>query len=126
MTHILTLKLDGGDRQFATKDLDFYNLVCELEEAGIDVMSLTDGNLERTKIFSTMRALLAVLINVQKETAGTYLSQHIKNGGQLDDIMQAFTDAMTDAGFGGTPEEETPEETPEEAPKAKRGRKASK
>ena len=122
MTHILTIKLDGGDRQFPTKDLDFYNLVCELEGAGIDVMSLTDGNLERTKIFSTMRALLAVLINVQAETAGAYLSQHIRNGGALDDIMNAFTDAMSDAGFGAAPETEEVEE----APKPKRGRKTSK
>lgn len=119
MTHILTIKLDDGDRQFPTKDLDFYNLVCELEGAGIDVMSLTDGNLERTKIFSTMRALLAVLINVQKETAGNYLSQHIRNGGALDDIMAAFTDAMNDAGFGEAPETETEQ-------KPKRGRKTSK
>ena len=125
MTHILTIKLDSGDKQFPTKDLDFYNLVCELEGAGIDVMSLTDGNLERTKIFSTMRALLAVLINVQAETAGSYLSQHIKNGGALDDIMTAFTDAMSDAGFGAAPAtEET--KTVVEAPKPKRGRKTSK
>lgn len=125
MTHILTLKLDAGDRQFPTKDLDFYNLVCELEGAGIDVMSLTDGQLERTKIFSTMRALLAVLINVQQEVAGSYLSQHIKHGGQLDDIMSAFTDAMSDAGFGAAPETEE-EEEPQEAPKTRGRKKASK
>lgn len=123
MTHILTLKLDGGDRQFPTKDLDFYNLVCELEGAGIDVMSLTDLNIERTKIFSTMRALLAVLINVQKEQAGTMLSQHIKNGGVLDDIMAAFTDAMADAGFGAAQETEEVKEAPKTT---KRAKKASK
>ena len=121
MTKLLVLKLDNGDKTFPTKDLDFFNLVCELEGAGVDVMSLTDGALERSKIFTTMRALLAVLINVPNVEAGSLLSQHIKNGGALDDIMEAFTGAMEDAGFGGTPEEPQ-----EEAPKAKRGRKASK
>lgn len=119
MTKLLVLKLDAGDKTYPTKDLDFFNLVCELEGAGIDVMGLTDGNIERTKIFSTMRALLAVLINVQAEEAGRLLSQHIKNGGALDDIMEAFTGAMEDAGFGAA--EETQED---EAPK--RGRKPKK
>lgn len=120
MTKLLTLKLNDGDKTFPTKDLDFFNLVCELEASGIDVMGLTDGNLERTKIFSTMRALLATLINVPAETAGSYLSQHISHGGALDDVMEAFTGAMEDAGFGNAPAEEV------EAPKAKRGRKATK
>lgn len=125
MNHILTLKLDGGDRQFATKDLDFYNLVCELEGSGVNVMNLTAGSLEQGKVFSTVRAILAVLVNVQPAEAGKMLSQHLRNGGALDNIMEAFTDAMADAGFG-TPQtaEETEEET--EAPKAKRGRKSSK
>ena len=124
MNHILTLKLDGGDRQFATKDLDFYNLVCELEGSGVNVMNLTAGSLEQDKVFSTVRAILAVLVNVQPTEAGKMLSQHLRNNGTLDDIMAAFTDAMSDAGFGAP---QTAEEEPEtEAPKAKRGRKISK
>lgn len=125
MNHILTLKLDNGDRQFATKDLDFYNLVCELEGAGVNVMELTSGGLEQKNVFSSVRAILAVLVNVQPTEAGRMLSQHLKNGGTLDTIMEAFTDAMTEAGFGSP---QTAEEEPEveEAPKAKRGRKASK
>lgn len=117
ITKTLTLKLDGGDRIFPIKDLDFFNIVCELEDSGIDVMSLTSGSLERTKIFSTMRALTAVLVNVQKDEAGALISEHIRNGGTLDVIMEAFTEAMADAGFGETPEEEE---------KPKRGRKTSK
>lgn len=123
MNRIMTLKLDNGDKQFVTKDLDFFNLVCELEGAGVDVMSLTDGNLERKNIFTTLRALLAVLINVPDIEAGSLMSQHLKNGGTLDTIMEAFSSAMVDAGFGQTQTEET-EET-EETPK-KRGRKATK
>ena len=115
MTSLLVLKLDGGDRTFPTKDIDFFNLVCELEGSGVDVMGLTDGNLKRDKIFTTMRALVAVLINVQLDEAGKLLSQHLKNGGGLDDIMNAFTGAMEDAGFGAAAEEEIP--------KPKKGRK---
>ena len=120
MTSLLVMKLDGGDRTYPTKDIDFFNLVCELEAAGIDVMGLTDGSIERTKIFSTMRALLAVLINVQQEEAGKILSQHIKNGGSLDDVMTAFTGAMEDAGFGGAPTAETEPEAPRKGRRPKK------
>lgn len=127
MTSLLVLKLDGGDRTYPTKDIDFFNLVCELEAANVDVMGLTDGNIERSKIFTTMRALLAVLINVQAEESGKLLSQHLRNGGTLDEIMNAFTGAMEDAGFGASQESEEETETaPKTAPKAKRGRKTGK
>ena len=126
MNRILVLKLDNGDRQFATRDLDFFNLVCELEGSGVDVMALTGGNLEGAKLFTTLRSLLAVLINVKPMEAGNLMSQHLRNGGTLDDIMAAFTSAMEDAGFGGAPTEETQEEPQEETPKAKRGRKTVK
>ena len=121
MNHILTLKLDNGEKQFVTRDLDFYNLVCELEGAGVNVMNLVNGALEQENVFSSVRAILAVLVNVQSVEAGKLLSQHLKNGGDLEDIMTAFTEAMTDAGFG---KPQTAEETEEvkEAPKAKRGR----
>ena len=116
MQSLMVLKLDDGDRTFPTKELDFYNLVCELEDAGVDVMSLTEGSIGETKIFSTFRAMLAVLINVDKASAGKYLSQHIKNGGSLDIIMDTFSKAMESAGFGA-PETEAP------AKKTTRGRK---
>lgn len=123
MTRLIVIKTDDGDRTFPTKDLDFYNLVCELEASGVDVMGLTSGSLDGGKIFTTMRALLAVLINVSTTEAGKLIGQHIKNGGALDEIMEAFTEAMEDAGFGAQ-EQTVTTEAPKKTAKGRKPKNA--
>ena len=105
ITKTISIKLDDGEKVFPIKDLSFYNLVCDLEGQGIDVMTLTEGSLDRQKLFTTVRALLAVMLGIKPELAGNYIEEHIRNGGALDDIFGAFTEAMTDAGFGNRPQD---------------------
>lgn len=37
--------------------------------------------------------------------AGKILSEHLKYGGSMDEVMEAFTEAMKTAGFGEEAEE---------------------
>lgn len=99
----INIKTNEGEQVFPVKELDFYNLVCDLEGAGIDVMTLTNGSLDRTKLFTTVRALLAVMIDVPQAEAGKLIGEHLANDGSLDDIFSVFSQAMEDAGFGKRP-----------------------
>ena len=99
----INIKTNEGEQVFPVKELDFYNLVCDLEGAGIDVMTLTNGGLDRTKLFTTVRALLAVMIDVPQAEAGKLIGEHLANDGSLDDIFGVFAQAMEDAGFGSRP-----------------------
>ena len=116
----IQLNTNDGEQLFPVKELDFYNLVCELEGVGIDVMSLTSGGLDRGKLFTTVRALLAVMIDVPQKEAGVLIGQHIANEGSLEDVFGVFTEAMQDAGFGKTPQDHKKPQT------ANRGRKSNK
>lgn len=104
ITRTIVLKTSEGEQVFPVRELNFYNLVCDLEGAGIDMMTLTNGGgLDRTKLFTTVRALLSVMIGVPQEDAGKLMGEHLANDGSLDDIFGVFTQAMQDAGFGSRP-----------------------
>lgn len=103
-------------KKFEVKELDFTNMVCDLEDKGVDVIALMSGN--TSKIFSVSRAIVSVLTgNDNIEECGVLISEHIKSGGDFNDIMQVFTEAMEKAGFGATAEQE---ETQEKTAKAEK------
>ena len=53
-----------------------------------------------------IRAIIAVLTGTKDLTkAGKILSEHLKYGGSMDEVMEAFTEAMKTAGFGEEAEE---------------------
>lgn len=116
----LVLKSDGEDLVFPVKDIDFTNILCDLEQNGIDVMGLVDGNIDRSKIFTIMRALIAVLIDVPLTEAGKLMTAHLSNGGAIEDIFKVFADAMNDAGFGNRPQDHKKPQT------GNKGRKTTK
>lgn len=90
------------------KEIDFTNMMCDLEDNGVDVMAFLDEEKRRgMKVFSVMRAIFGVLVDEKDlRNAGKQLSEHLASGGSLDDVMNAFNDAMIAAGFGGAPEED--------------------
>lgn len=107
MKKTLTIKTNNGDKEYPIKELDFTNVVCDLEDMGIDIMENIDG-----KTMSFCRAALAIFTGeTDKRKAGAMLSEHIKNGGTLEVIYTAFYEAMEEAGFGGTSKEPATEET---------------
>ena len=99
----LVIKTDKGDVTFVVPELDFMNVACDLEEYGVDILGDLEG-----KTLSICRALIAIVTGEKdKHTAGKMLSEHIKNGGTLEDILTIFREAMENAGFGQTSEDET-------------------
>jgi len=104
ITRTVSIQTNEGAQVFPVADLDFTNLVCDLEGQGIDVMSMLDGGLDRGKLMTMTRALLAVMTGLPVKEAGRMLTQHLGNGGSLDDIFSVFSDAMADAGFGNSPQ----------------------
>ena len=103
----MILKTNNGDVNIKVNELDFTNVACDIEDYGVDIMSLfTEG--KDVKGFSMCRAIIGVLTGEKdKLIAGKKLTEHIKNGGSLDDIFEAFKVAMQSAGFGGATEEMT-------------------
>lgn len=96
------MKINGVE--YETKDLDFTNILCDLEDMDIDIMSM---NTNKMKPFSLCRGIVSVYTGEKDlEKCGKLLSEHLKNGGSLDEILDPFTEAMEDAGFGKSAEEE--------------------
>lgn len=106
----MILQTANGPKEIKVADLDFTNLMCDLEDHDVDVMGLLDEETRANmKIFKTIRALLAVLTGTKDlNEAGKILTEHLKYGGSADEIMGVFTEAMKNAGFGEEAEEETP------------------
>ena len=93
----MILQTANGPKEIKVADLDFTNLMCDLEDHDVDVMGLLDDDTrENMKIFKTIRDLTK---------AGKILSEHLKYGGSMDEVMEAFTEAMKTAGFGEEAEE---------------------
>lgn len=122
ITRTLVLKTDDGDQVFPIKELSFTNLVCDLEGTGVDVVGLTSGRLDQTKLFTTVRALLSVMIGIDTRDAGVLMDAHFKNGGSIEEIFDTFTKAMEDADFGNRPQDHKKPQTTV-APRAKKSTK---
>ena len=105
ITRTITIQTPEGGQTYPVVDLDFTNLVCDLEGQGIDVMSMMDGGLDRSKLMTMTRGLLAVMTGLPTREAGKLLTQHLSNGGSLEDIFGVFTESMADAGFGNRPQD---------------------
>jgi hypothetical protein len=121
ITRTVSIKTNDGEQLFPVADLDFTNLVCDLEGQGVDVMSMLDGGVDRTKLMTMTRAILAVMTGLPVRDAGKMLTQHLGNGGSLEDIFGVFTEAMADAGFGNRPTQPQDHKTPQA-----KGRKSTK
>lgn len=92
--------------EYPDKDLDFTNILCDLEDMGFDVMGMLGNQEELNKhAFSFCRAIISVYTGEKDLTeCGKILSRHIAGGGKMVDIVNAFTDSMVRAGFGGAEE----------------------
>lgn len=62
----MILKTSNGDKEYSVKELNFVNVMCDLEDNGIDVMALLDEEKrENMKVFTTMRAIISVITGVK-------------------------------------------------------------
>ena len=73
-----------------------FDAICELEERGVYLMSM-DKNDRR---FATMiRGITAWIMDTDNASASAELQEHISNGGNIADIVNAVTKAIEDSGF---------------------------
>lgn len=84
------LTLNGKSYKAAEFDL---NLICDFEDRGISLDEI--GN----KMFNVIRQYVASSMDADVKTAGTAISEHLKNGGSLEDISDVMSAAMEDSGF---------------------------
>ncbi len=110
------MKINGVE--YETKDLDFTNILCDLEDMDIDIMAM---NTDSMKPFSLCRGIVSVYTGEKDlRKCGKLLSDHLKNGGTLNEIIDPFTEAMEEAGFGNPAEEEKTLPSPQGRKSAKK------
>lgn len=84
------LTINGKSYKAAEFDL---NLVCDFEDRGITLDDISN------KMFNVIRQYCATSMNVDPKTAGREISEHIANGGTLEEISDVMSAAMGDSGF---------------------------
>ena len=103
-------------KHYEPKELT-YNEVCLFEEAF--GLSIEEYN-QKPNAFT--RAYMAICMNCSLEEAGQEITNHVINGGKIEDPINAFSEALTESDFflallKGTEEETQP------APKKKAEKK---
>ncbi len=96
-------KITVNSKDYQLKELDF-NGICDLEDLGF---SMADFKKSR---MSGIRALLAYCGDIDEETAGEEIMEHLKKGGSLNDFAPLIE--MLNSFFRSTRQQSETEETP--------------
>jgi hypothetical protein len=94
------LKINGRTYKAAEFDVNF---ICDMEDNGIQLEDI------EKKMFKLVRMYVALSMGVDPITAGKEISEHMKNGGSLEDISAVMSEMMDDSDFFRT--KSTDEET---------------
>ena len=70
-----------------------FNTICDLEDKGYDISDMG------THTMSFLRVFVALWEKCSVEEAGNEIEEHISNGGSLEVLMNALTDAINESGF---------------------------
>lgn len=84
-------------KNYRVPEVDF-DAVCELEERGVDLLS---ADSKHPKLATTLRGIVAWIMGVNEREASTQIMEHIRNGGNIVEILNGVTAAMQDSGFFG-------------------------
>lgn len=82
-------KITINGKEYAVKPIDF-NAISALEKKG---MSLKDAE---TQTVTTIRALVALVMDCDADKAGNEIDQHLANGGKFSDfavLVENFTNS---------------------------------
>lgn len=85
-----TFEVNG--KKYVARAFDF-NLVCELEEAGVSLSDIAK------KPMSTVRAYFSLCHGGGVENAGKEIEQHIIAGGNLDNVIVAMNEELEKSDF---------------------------
>lgn len=96
-------KITVNNKDYELKKINFNN-ICELEDLGLNL-----GDFKKSRMSAT-RALLAYCGDIDEETAGEEIMEHLKNGGSLNDLAPLFE--MLNTFFQSTRQQSKAEETP--------------
>ena len=84
-----------NDKEYTIPEMSF-DAVCELEENGVELLNM---NGKHPKIATTLRGLVAWVMDADPKTASREISAHIAKGGNIMDIMDPITTEMSRTGF---------------------------
>lgn len=90
-------KVTINGREYTIPEVDF-DAVCELEEKGVDLLA---ADAKHPKLAITLRGIVAWIMGVPEKVASREIMDHIQNGGNIIEILNAVTEAMQDSGFFG-------------------------
>ena len=88
--------INGRDYQIPKVTFD---TICKLEESGISMLELASE--KKPKIALLSRAFVAWILDVEPEQASEAIQEHIRNGGNIIDILDKVYEAIAEAGFFG-------------------------
>ena len=77
---------------YPNKEITF-NDFCTFEERGIDLQTM------EKKPLSFLRVYISLCMNTNEIEAGKAIDAHIANGGSIEDLLQAMSDAIENSGF---------------------------
>ena len=79
-------------KRYVARPFDF-NTVCDLEDNGVSLSEMTK------KPMSMARAYFALCFKGSKEDAGNEIQEHVKNGGNFNDLYTAMGEEMNESDF---------------------------
>ena len=95
-----------NEKRYTAKPFTF-NTICELEENGVSLAEMSK------KPMSMARAYFALCLNGDKEKAGQEIEEHVKHGGNLNEIYNAMGEEMNESDFFQALNQTANEETPQ-------------
>ena len=93
-------------KRYTAKPFDF-NTVCDLEDNGVSLAEMSQ------KPMSMARAYFALCFNGSKELAGKEIQEHVKAGGDFNELYRVMGDEMNESDFFQALKKDENEETPE-------------
>lgn len=84
-----------------------FDTICELEEMGVNILSM-DKN--KPHIATTIRGLVAWIMDTDIQNASMEIEAHIANGGNIIEILTKVSDAINKSGFFGRNRQKQPQD----------------
>lgn len=81
-----------NEKRYEAKPFDF-NTVCDLEDYGVSLQEM------QKKPMSMARAYFALCLNGDKERAGKEIQEHVKHGGDFNELYTVMGEEMNESDF---------------------------
>lgn len=81
-----------NDKTYKPQEITF-NTIAEMEDAGFDMSNFNK------KMLSSIRSYFCVCSGLDVDDAGIEMEEHIKNGGDMQDLIACFQEAMERSDF---------------------------